>query len=283
MIGQRILQEKVFAQIERGKFPRFSIIIGEKGSGKRTLCAEIAQRLECGLTLVGSKADDIREMIDTAYKVDLPILYVIADCDSMSNNSANALLKVVEEPTKNAYFVLTCENLNNLLPTIKSRGVSFMMEPYTYEDKCDYLDSLQMDHFKSRSDTEFVLNVSDTIGDIKLFIEMSMFAGMSIKDFIAYVNLVIDNIAEVSGSNAFKIADKIALKDEQDKYNLKLFWRAFNSICVDRMTDSEQSDPLKYARAVAVTGEVLQQLSIKGLNKQMLFDNWILRIRTEWA
>ena len=282
MIGQNILCDKIFAQIERGKFPRFSILIGDKGSGKKTLCYEIAKRLDCGTTFVSTKSDDVREMIETSYKVDLPIVYVLADCDNMSSSSANALLKVVEEPPKNAYFILTCENIHNLLPTIKSRGVTYMMEPYSYEDKCDYLDVVNSDCFKNRAETEFVLNVSDNIGDVKTFIEMTMFSELSIKDFIEYVELVIDNIAEVSGSNSFKIGDKVALKDEEDKYNLRLFWRAFNSLCVDRMTEKNQTEPLKYARAVAITGECLSQLNINGLNKQMLFDTWILKIRGEW-
>ena len=281
MIGQKILIQKLFHQIDNGKFPKFSILIGEQGSGKKTLANEIAQKLCAMVCVVDTKVDDIRKMIDSAYNVeDLRILYLIADSDNMSNSAANAILKVIEEPPHNAYFILTCENLENLLPTIRSRGVTYMMEPYSYEDKCDYIDSKAVT--LTQKDLEFILNVSDNIGNVQSFLELVLFKGISIKDFIDYVNLVIDNIAEVSGSNAFKISEKIALKDETDKYDLKLFWRAFNSLCVDKMTDSDEPDPLRYANAVAITGEVLQQLSIRGINKQMLFDTWILRIRNEW-
>ena len=274
MIGQAELINKIGGQIGRGKFPRFSIFIGEKGSGKKTLAKElrflgldVSEIYFCDI-----KVDNIREVIESAYKLDEPILYVIPDCDNMSNIAANSLLKVTEEPPKNAYFVLTCESIDNLLPTIKSRGVTYMLAPYTYEDKCDYIDTHP--NRPSEEDVEFILDVASTIGDIQSCLSQN------IREFRDYVNLVIDNIAEVSDSNAFKIGDKIAFKDERDKYDLRLFWKAFSTICVDLMTKSD--DSLKYARAIAITGDYSQQLYIKGINKSMLFDQWIVAIREEW-
>lgn len=271
MIGQRELIKKIHGQIEREKFPRFSILIGEKGSGRHTLIWDIATTLGCGVAFVGTKADEVRDVVDNAYKVDLPIIYAFTDCDNMSASSANALLKVTEEPPKNAYFILTCENLDNLLSTIRSRGVTYMMEPYTYEDKCDYVETLDRQYDDDTFD--FILDATSNIGEIKQLL------GYDIEAFSKYVECVIDNIAEVSGSNAFKIADKIAFKDEEDKYDLRLFWKAFRSSCVDRGHDE---DPIKYAHAIAITGDALQELSYKSVNKSMLFDDWLLKIRGEW-
>ena len=274
MIGQAELINKIGGQIGRGKFPRFSIFIGEKGSGKKTLAKEL-MFLGLGVSEIyfcDIKVDNIREVIESAYKLDEPILYVIPDCDNMSNIAANSLLKATEEPPKNAYFVLTCESIDNLLPTIKSRGVTYMLAPYTYEDKCDYIDTHP--NRPSEEDVEFILDVASTIGDIQSCLSQN------IREFRDYVNLVIYNIAEVSDSNAFKIGDKIAFKDEKGKYDLRLFWKAFSTICVDLMTKSD--DSLKYARAIAITGDYSQQLYIKGINKSMLFDQWIVAIREEW-
>lgn len=271
MIGQVSLQEKIIGQIERNKFPRFSILIGESGSGKKQLAKVISEQLKCAISFVDTKVETIREVIESAYSVEEPIIYVIADCDNMSSSSANALLKVTEEPPKNAYFILTCENEENLLQTIRSRGVTYMLEPYTYEDKLDFL---AWEKQLNEEEETFVLEVASNIGEIQKLL------ALDIPAFKNYVILVIDNIAEVSGSNAFKIGDKIALKDEADKYNLKLFWKAFNAICVDRMVKAD--DPLRYARAIAITGDYSQQLVIRGINKQMLFDNWMLAIRSEW-
>ncbi len=271
MIGQRELIKKIHGQIERDKFPRFSILIGEKGSGRHTLIWDIATSLNCAVAFVGTKADEVRDVIDNAYKVDLPVIYAFTDCDNMSSASANSLLKVTEEPPRNAYFILTCANLDNILPTIRSRGVTYMMEPYSYEDKCDYIEMLPTQY--SDEIFDFVIDATSNIGEIKQLLEYD------IEAFSKYVECVIDNIAEVSGSNAFKIADKIALKDEENKYDLKLFWKAFRSACIDR---GHNEDPIKYAHAIAITGDALQELAYKSVNKQMLFDNWLLNIRSEW-
>lgn len=282
MIGQRVLLERIGGQIERKKFPRFSILIGEKGSGKKTLAKNIAQMLGAMSVMSDIKVESIREIIDLSYKVTDDVVYIIPDCDNMSSASANALLKVTEEPPKNAYFILTCENEDNLLSTIRSRGVTYMLEPYTYEDKCDYIDYQGSKHqrYFFEEDEEFVLEVASNIGEVELFMSAYDKDPHAITDFKEYVTLVIDNIAEVSDSNAFKIADKVALKDEDNKYSVKLFWKAFNSVCVDRMRAGE--DPLMYARAIGVTGDYAQQLNIRGINKQMLFDNWLIAIREEW-
>ena len=273
MIGQRYLLERIKGQIERNRFPRFSILIGDKGSGKKCLANTIGNYLKYPVAFVDIKVDAIREVINTAYKIDLPVIYVIADCDNMSSAAANALLKVTEEPPKNAYFILTCENEENLLQTIKSRGVTYMLEPYGYDDKCDYIEQQGVPEFEE--DENFILDVASNPGEVQQMLKMD------ISQFRKYVDLVTDNIAEVSDSNAFKIGDKIALKDEEDKYDLCLFWKAFRSVCTDRMR-CDTTDPLKYARAIAITGEKLSQLNIRGINKQELFDTWILDIREEW-
>lgn len=274
MIGQRYLLERINGQIDRNRFPRFSIFIGDKGSGKKCLASTIADYLKYPISFVDTKVDAIREVIEASYTIDLPIIYVIADCDNMSSAAANALLKVTEEPPKNAYFILTCENVDNLLATIKSRGVTYMLEPYTYEDKCDYIEQQGVPEFEE--DENFILDVASNLGEVQQLLNMD------ISQFRKYVDLVVDNVAEVSDSNAFKIGDKIALKDEEDKYDLRLFFKAFKSICNDRMKNPDEQDPLKYGRAIAITGEKLSQLNIKGINKQELFDTWILDIREEW-
>lgn len=276
MVGQLELLNKIGGQVERDRFPRFSILIGEKGSGKKELAKNIAQMSGHAAWIAPDvKVDTIRNIIETCYKADLPIFYIIPDCDNLSLAAANALLKVTEEPPRNAYFILTCENEENLLSTIRSRGVTYMLEPYSYEDKCDYVNMMYDMNKWTDKETEFALDTATTPGDIDYLWSINL------PDFISYVNLVIDNIAEVQDSNAFKIGNNIALKDEEDKYSLKLFWKAFNVLCVDRMKSG--NDPLKYARAIGITGEYAQQLNIRGINKQMLFDQWVVSIREDWV
>ena len=49
--------------------------------------------------------------------------------EKMNEESANALLKVMEEPPEGVLFLLTADSLAGVLPTIRSRCVSFAVAP----------------------------------------------------------------------------------------------------------------------------------------------------------
>ncbi len=54
---------------------------------------------------------------------------VIADADRMNQESANSILKVLEEPPKNWLFILTASDSSRLLPTILSRCMEIKFSP----------------------------------------------------------------------------------------------------------------------------------------------------------
>ena len=117
MIGQNKLKEDFLQLIDNGKFPGFVILVGPKGSGKKTLVKEaIIPNLTDGLwEECGTKMDDIRELIKDAYTIHSTAVYFIPDADTMSINARNALLKVVEELPNNSYFIMTLEDINNIV------------------------------------------------------------------------------------------------------------------------------------------------------------------------
>lgn len=267
MIGQEKLLSDVRMLIEKDKYPRFSIFIGGKGSGRKTLAKEVAKQLNAQVVqLPDVKVDTIRNMIADSYKVPYEFLYIIPDSENMSSAAKNALLKVTEEPPNRAYFVMTTQDESYLLDTIKSRGMIFHMNSYTPTEIAEYA---KCDNTR---DLEIITSVCEVPGDVDIL------KSLSIDDFYRYAATVVDNIAEVSGSNSFKIADKINLKDDTSKYDLRLFWRTFMLICLSRMSEY----PLKFATGVKITSQHLQELKITGINKSALFDTWILDIREAW-
>ena len=54
-----------------------------------------------------------------------PRFTIIDDVELLSKNIANSLLKFIEEPSKNNYFILINNNRYELLETIKSRAIEF--------------------------------------------------------------------------------------------------------------------------------------------------------------
>lgn len=267
MIGQCNLQSRIEQLIENGTFPRFSILVGPKGSGKKTLAHDIAKKIPDALVFdVGLAVGDVRASIENAYKMVNTVVRIIPDADSMSNAAKNALLKVTEEPPNNAYFIMTLEDENNTLETIRSRGTVFRMDRYTPDEIEKYWRS----KYTSVEDNPWVhKELCETPGDVDLLVKMGT------RNFYNYVQLVVDNIAEVSLANAFKIPSKVALKDTDEGYDLRLFWKAFMKVLVDTNRAHDFG-------AITITSKYLQKLRVKGINRSMLMDNWVLEIRKLW-
>lgn len=260
MIGQEKLKYKIKAQIEARKYPRCSIFIGPEGSGKRTLSKWIATKLSAHHVIVSGKIDDVRQVIQLANSSHLKTLYVFANVDTMSNNAQNALLKLLEEPPNNAYIMVTALSEDNLLNTIISRGVVYYMQPYTPQEIQEYYEGPE----------EVVRQVCETPGEVDLLV------ASGIDKVYDYASLVADNIGQVTGANALKIGSKIAFKDEADKINLKIFFKVFLAVCYDECYIHIDET---YANWIVITLNYLRQLNIKGVNKSMLFDSWVLDCR----
>lgn len=271
MIGQKNLISRIKKQIENHTFPHFCILVGAEGSGKKTLADDIAHMLKNAVIFsTGISVAEIREMITASYKLATTTVYIIKDADTMSEQAKNALLKVTEEPPNDAYFIMTLTDINNTLDTIKSRATIYKMENYTSEEIDAYFKQIVPD--ASIEEHNIIIDICETPGEVQMMHKQKTL------EFYDYVELVVDNIAEVSGANSFKIADKIALKADAEGYDLKMFFKVFMSICIKRM----HTEPLKYSAGTSVTSKYLKQLGIRGVNKQMLFDAWIVDMRKVW-
>ena len=64
----------------------------------------------------------------------LPLVAIIDAADEMNTNSANALLKLLEEPPPNTYLLLVSHSPYSLLPTIRSRCSFLKCQPLSNAD-----------------------------------------------------------------------------------------------------------------------------------------------------
>lgn len=263
MIGQ-VNRCKMLSSLT--KFPQFSIIVGSSGSGKTTLARWIGtELLNCkNIIEIDNKIDSVRQLIDNANKVYDKTLYIIEDGDTMNVSAKNALLKVSEEPKKNTYIILTINNLDNTLATIKSRATIIKMDTYNKDELREYCKEKNI-----VIDNELI-NLCDTPNELNILAKDT-----SIKD---YVFKVYDNIEKVSPSNCFKIANEVSLKKDSDGYNLELFWKIFMYCCIL----NRESDIIKCNDGILITSNYLAKLNNINYNRQFLFDNWILDIRKKW-
>lgn len=266
MIGQKALRTTLSDLIARHEFPQFAILAGAVGSGKKTLAHWIYQQLSeqynnIILEVFGTGVDEVRRAIAESYRLQgVHTIYLFADADNMSVSAKNALLKITEEPPINAHFIMTLADENNTLDTIRSRATMFRMDTYTVSDIVQYSDS----------NDAVVLNLCETPGDV------DMLLAQDIPSFYEFVKLVVAHISSASISNVFKIADKVDIKGDNKGYDLRLFWKAFNYVMLH---DAHEYTMSSRAEAVTVTNKTLTQLGVRGINKQMLFDMWLLNVR----
>src|SRR5690242_3625913 len=87
------------------------------------------------------KVGQVRQVIDSVFykPVEAPHKVVIFAESSFMKEAANALLKVLEEPPEFASLILLTTNPGELLPTIRSRCVSFTLSALPNEEIEAYL------------------------------------------------------------------------------------------------------------------------------------------------
>ena len=75
------------------------------------------------------KIDTIRSLIEKAHQTrdTKNQVIIIQEADKLNTQAANALLKILEEPKPNLYFLLSTQHWSKLLPTIRSRVVRIRM------------------------------------------------------------------------------------------------------------------------------------------------------------
>ena len=150
---------------DNNKMPNKILLSGKKGSGKATLAYHIVnyilsksevnkydvKKLKINtdnksfkllqnnihpnfylVDLVDEKKNieinQIRKMINYTNKSTFnnsPRFILIDNLEKLNKNSTNALLKIIEEPNTNIFFILIHNNEKHILPTLKSRCLTF--------------------------------------------------------------------------------------------------------------------------------------------------------------
>jgi len=85
-------------------------------------------------------------------------IVILTGVDTMRKESANAFLKLLEEPSNNLMFILTADSTDGLLPTIVSRCQQIRLKPLSTDEITNAL--INFDDIK-KPDAEFLARISD--------------------------------------------------------------------------------------------------------------------------
>lgn len=250
-------QEKLLSRINDltiDQFPKSSLLLGKVGCGKHTIAKMISDRFNMPLVDI---TDNISlETIMDIYERPVFAIYLI-DTSKLTVRHQNIILKLLEEPLKNSYLILLCEDKTNLLPTVINRCFIFEFDSYTKEQLLQFVES----------DAENVLNICETPGQIKTL------GKVDLKSLLELCNKIVDSIQLASLNNTLTISNKLNFKDEFDKFDINLFFNTLTYLLAQKVINEQQCD--KYLEMYHITCDYKNKLKNRMFNRQYIVDSYL--------
>jgi DNA polymerase-3 subunit delta' len=242
LIGHKKAQEVIIKLIDDNKLPHAILLHGTSGIGKAKFAETLAMMMICGKNTAtnptrfsvnihsdnykrisagsldefkvikpaeGKKqitVDQVREsMGNLALASDNKRVIIINSADDLNANSANAILKTLEEPPANTMLILVSSNPAKLLPTISSR--------------CR---KIKLDNLASH-EVELILEENGFTGNLSQAIEFSNGSVEKAIEFLTDGKVILEllnnffKLDKIFPDDVITIADKLAdkkLKEE---------------------------------------------------------------------
>ncbi len=253
LIGHKTIFNDLIYLDQIGKFPNKILINGSKGIGKKIIVNHLLYyffsknndktydlkknefKIDSNLSkLIATNShpnilkikkkkdkkiidiDQIREMIrftnQTSFNNERKFV-IIEDINLLSINSANALLKSIEEPNNKTHYILTNNSELKIIETIKSRCLEFklnlikleVIEIVNYYFNRDIYNDINLDYINNYNSPSFLISLVNFLESNDLSIKEC-----NIEDLLKYI-----------------IKNKIYISDEFIKEYLNLFIELF--------------------------------------------------------
>lgn len=136
--------------------------------------------------------EDIKQRFDkTALEKAGKKIFIINECEKLTFQAANSLLKFIEEPTNNLTGIFLTSQVENVLPTIVSRCQNVNFRPLSKKDFYDYCQSLNMSELYCHMISQLVSSQQEIIQykDSKTF-------AFALEAFSQFMEDYLDNNAE---------------------------------------------------------------------------------------
>ena len=270
LLGNETLKESLSAALAAGRLSHSILLCGEAGTGAgfaaRCLAADYlypnggasAAQVLAGqspeyLLLAGEgvsgdiRVDRVREVRREIFNTALSAggrAAHIKGADKLNGASANALLKVLEEPPEGVLFILTAPSEANVMATIRSRCCAYSLAPVAEEVCAAYLKK----HFpKEPEAARYAALFGGKIGSAKRCLEDA--AGRT---------LLLDALKLAGLAEKQDVYGALALlsKYEKDRAGTQALLGLLLNVCSASLRGSEAAQsPVSPARAARCAGE----------------------------
>lgn len=254
-IGNKEVKEYLDKNIKQKNILHSYLFLGTSGIGKLLIAKEFAKAILCieensdtctcksctcfngknhpDFYLINENGDNIK--IDTIREltekvIEKPIIsrkkvYIINDCDKMTKEAQNCLLKTLEEPPEFAVIILISSNENIILNTIKSRCMSIKFKNIDDEELLNFaINHLGYDNISKNLLKTFDGSIGKAIklkDNKEKYSEIeNLISNLKQKDLI---DILLDAKIIYDKENIFDILDYMIVclyskKDENEKY-----------------------------------------------------------------
>lgn len=138
VVGQDAICKMMEAKLKEGNFPHATLFTGPSGCGKTTLARIAKTRLKCSdLDYCEMNCADFRG-IDSIREIRARMglspmggtcrIWLVDECHKLTNDSQNALLKMLEDTPNHVYFMLCTTDPAKLLKTILTRCTEYRVQ-----------------------------------------------------------------------------------------------------------------------------------------------------------
>lgn len=181
IVGHGGLPRLIARLIARGRLPHAMILEGIAGCGRRTFARAMAQALLCSAARDGDACGicpscqvmmagthpDCSELPHESTGADLPLdlvrevvvdaaftsplmgtakVFILPGIERLAPAAANTLLKVLEEPPRGTYLIMTTTSAAGVLRTIRSRSQLYRLSPLTAPEVAAILERRGLAH-----------------------------------------------------------------------------------------------------------------------------------------
>ena len=118
---------------------------------------------------------------------------LIDNIENLNKNSVNALLKIIEEPNENVFFILINNNEKYILPTLKSRCLTFKIN-FTFDQSIFISNQILNGNIFDIINHDLI-SYYNTPGEIVSLINFAMDRDLDLRNYtlIEFIVLLIDN------------------------------------------------------------------------------------------
>jgi len=118
---------------------------------------------------------------------------MIDNVEYLNKNSINALLKIIEEPNENIYFILIANSEKNILPTLKSRCIKFKIH-FSFDETVNICNQTLNQNILNELNHDLI-NYYCTPGEIIKLVQFAEEKQINLKDHdvSSIISLIIEN------------------------------------------------------------------------------------------